>query len=109
VAIAATGLVVARRQPRNPIGWLLLAIPVGVLLSEASGPYAWLVYRSGRHLPFGLAVLLLRFAWVVLIVAFPLVILLFPTVCCPRRAGDGCCGPTWLPSPACWPAVTSPR
>ncbi len=78
LAIAATGLVVARHQPHNPIGWLLLAIPVGVLLDNDSHSYAWLVYRSGQHLPFGVAALLLSFAWIVLIVALPLVILLFP-------------------------------
>jgi hypothetical protein len=78
LAIAATGLVVARRQPRNPIGWLLLAIPVGVLLNDDSHSYAWLVYRAGRHLPFGVAALLLSLTWIVLIVAFPVVVLLFP-------------------------------
>ncbi len=78
LAIAATGLVVARRQPRNPIGWLLLAIPVGVLLNKDSQAYAWLVYRSGQRLPFGSAALLLNMAWIVLFVAFPVVILLFP-------------------------------
>ena len=78
LAIAVAGLVVARREPRNPIGWLLLAIPVGVLLSDASGPYAWLAYRSGQRLPFGPAVLLLSGAWTVLVLAFPLVVLLFP-------------------------------
>lgn len=31
LAIAATGLVVARRQPRNPIGWLFLVIAACVL------------------------------------------------------------------------------
>ena len=31
--MAAVGLVVARRQPGNPIGWLLLAAPAGQLLS----------------------------------------------------------------------------
>ena len=78
LATAAIGLVVARRQPRNPIGWLVLSIPVGVLLNDDSHSYAWLVYRAGRHLPFGVAALLLSFAWIVLIVAFPLVTLLFP-------------------------------
>jgi hypothetical protein len=78
LAVAATGLVVARRQPSNPIGWLVLAIPVGVQLTNDSQAYAWLVYRSGRHLPFGPAALLLNFAWVALIVGFPLAILLFP-------------------------------
>ena len=78
LAIAAVGLVVARREPGNPIGWLLLAVPVGLLLSDDSHSYAWLAYRSGRHLPFGPAALLLSFAWVVLIVALPLVVLLFP-------------------------------
>jgi hypothetical protein len=78
LAVGATGLVVARRQPRNPIGWLLLAVPVGVLLNKGSQSYVWLAYRSGQRLPFGSAALLLSFAWVVLIVALPLVILLFP-------------------------------
>ena len=78
LAIAATGLIVARRQPLNPIGWLLLAIPVGVLLNNDSHWYAWLVYGSGHRLPFGVVALLLSFAWIVLIVALPLVILLFP-------------------------------
>jgi hypothetical protein len=78
LAIGATGVVVARRQPRNPIGWLLLAIPVGMLLNKDSQCYAWLVYRSGQRLPFGSAALLLNFSWIVLLVAFPLVILLFP-------------------------------
>jgi hypothetical protein len=78
LAITATGLVVGRRQPHNPIGWLLLGIPVGVLLNKDSQAYAWLVYRSGQRLPFGSAALLLNMAWIVLFVAFPLVILLFP-------------------------------
>ena len=78
LAITAAGLVVARRERGNPIGWLLLAVPVGLLLSDDSHSYAWLAYRSGRHLPFGPAALLLSFAWIVLIVALPLVILLFP-------------------------------
>ena len=78
LAIGATGVVVARRQPRNPIGWLLLAIPVGMLLNKDSQCYAWLAYRSGQRLPFGSAALLLNFAWIVLFVAFPLVVLLFP-------------------------------
>jgi len=78
LAIGATGVIVARRQPRNPIGWLLLAIPAGMLLNRDSQCYAWLAYRSGQRLPFGSAALLLNFSWVVLLVAFPLVILLFP-------------------------------
>ena len=78
LAIGATGVVVARRQPRNPIGWLLLAIAVGMLLNRDSQCYAWLAYRSGQRLPFGSAALLLNFSWIVLLVAFPLVILLFP-------------------------------
>jgi hypothetical protein len=85
LAVAATGLVVARRQPRNPIGWLLLAIPIGVLLSTGSHSYAWLANRSGQRLPFGSAALLLGFTWVVLIVAFPMVILLFPDGRLPSR------------------------
>jgi di/tricarboxylate transporter len=51
--IAGVGLVVARRLPRNPIGWLLLAGAAGPLLSAAAGPYVGLVYRLGHRWPFG--------------------------------------------------------
>ena len=77
--MGAVGLIVARRQPGNPIGWLLLVIPAGVLLGLDAGPYAWLVYRLGYRLPFGPAAALLENSyWTVLTIALPLVFLLFP-------------------------------
>jgi hypothetical protein len=79
VPMGAVGFLVARRQPRNPIGWLLLIVPVGVLASIDAGPYSVLVYRDGHHLPFGAAALLLQSAYFfVLFIALPLVLLLFP-------------------------------
>jgi hypothetical protein len=79
VPMCAVGLIVARRQPGNPIGWLLLVIPAGVLLGLDAGPYAWLVYRMGYRLPFGPAAVLLENSyWAVLTIALPLVFLLFP-------------------------------
>jgi hypothetical protein len=77
--MCAVGFLVARRQPRNPIGWLLLVVPVGVLGSLDAGPYSVLVYRHGYRLPFGSAALLLQSAYfMVLFLALPLVLLLFP-------------------------------
>jgi hypothetical protein len=77
--MGAVGLIVARRQPGNPIGWLLLVVPAGVLLSLDAGPYAWLVYRMGYPLPFGPAAVLLENSyWAVLTIALPVVFLLFP-------------------------------
>jgi hypothetical protein len=79
VPMCAVGFLVARRQPRNPIGWLLLVVPAGVLASIDAGPYSVLVYREGHHLPFGAAALLFQSAYFfVLFVALPLVLLLFP-------------------------------
>ncbi len=79
VPMCAVGFLVARRQPRNPIGWLLLLVPVGVLASIDAGPYSVLVYRDGHHLPFGAAALLLQSAYFfVLFIALPVVLLLFP-------------------------------
>jgi hypothetical protein len=77
--MCAVGLIVARRQPGNPIGWLLLVIPASILLGLDAGPYAWLTYRMGYRLPFGPAAVLLENSyWAVLTIALPLVFLLFP-------------------------------
>jgi hypothetical protein len=77
--MGAVGLIVARRQPGNPIGWLLLVISAGVLLGLDAGPYAWLVYRLGYRLPFGPAAVLVENAkWTVVTIALPLVFVLFP-------------------------------
>ena len=77
--ICTVGFIVARRQPGNPIGWLLLVFPVGVLLSLDASPYALLVYRMGYRLPFGPAAVLLEASYFpVLLVVLPPVFVLFP-------------------------------
>ena len=47
-ALAAVGLVVARRQPSNPVGWLLTATAASVLTTSATSMYALLAYRMGH-------------------------------------------------------------
>src|SRR3984893_15239421 len=89
---AAVGFLIARRRPSNPIGWLLLVgIGSGVLGTDA-GYYAWAVYGVGRHgLPLAWLAVLLGESWQIMVVmALPLVILLFP---------DG------LPRPRVWKRV----
>ena len=49
VVYAGVGVVVARRQPRNPIGWILIGFIVLFLLSSDVGSYAALYYRFGHH------------------------------------------------------------
>src|SRR5215472_9294255 len=75
---AAVGMLVARRQPRNPNGWLLIGIAAAVLLSTGAGAYSLLVYRLGRSLPVGPAGLVLYQLWSPALALFLLVILLFP-------------------------------
>jgi hypothetical protein len=75
---AGVGVVVARRQPANPLGWLFLAIAVCLFVSNDGGDYAYFVYRLGHHLPLGPAALALDQLWVPGLVLFVVVILLFP-------------------------------
>jgi hypothetical protein len=84
---AAVGLVVARHQPRNPIGWLLAAEAVFLLLSIATGAYAQMVYQFGYHdLAFaGLPALVISQSFSASLAGFPLVILLFPDGRLPSR------------------------
>jgi hypothetical protein len=78
VPSAGVGVVVARRQPGNPLGWIFLAIAGCLILSSAGGDYAYLIYRLGHHLPLGVAGLLLYQLWIPGLLLLGVVILLFP-------------------------------
>ena len=73
------GFVIARRQPRNPIGWILLAILIAVALGGAAGQYAVLYYDQGhRGLPLARVAVFVAALWVFMVVLLPLPIGLFP-------------------------------
>jgi hypothetical protein len=76
--LAAVGFVIARRQPRNTVGWLLLAAAAGTPLTSIGGTYALLIYHLGYRLPLGPAALLLGYSWIVPTASPALAILLFP-------------------------------
>jgi hypothetical protein len=78
VPCAGVGLVVARRQPRNPLGWLFLVTAACLFLSTAGGDYAFLAYRLGRHLPLGAVGLAVDPLWAAALALFVMAILLFP-------------------------------
>ena len=78
IPTAAVGVLVARHQPRNPNGWLLLGIAAAMLLSTAAGAYSLLIYHLGRDLPLGPVGLVLYQLWSPALALFSLVILLFP-------------------------------
>jgi hypothetical protein len=76
--IALIGFVVARRQPGNLLGWMFLALVALLALSGVGTDYAWLSYRLGHHLPLAAVGAVFGPAWCPLLVALPLLILLFP-------------------------------
>ncbi|HEY8047451.1 MAG TPA: hypothetical protein VIF35_24540 [Streptosporangiaceae bacterium] len=79
VIYAGVGVVIARRQPRNPIGWLLILFVLMYVLGAAATNYAVLAYRFGYSgLPFAPVALLLATLSAPSFVLFSLVILLFP-------------------------------
>jgi hypothetical protein len=86
LAFAVPGAVVARRQPGNPIGWLLLGLGVYAGVITDVGRYAVLDYHFHHgSLPFGPAAALLETGlWTATFLALPLVILLFPDGRLPR-------------------------
>ncbi len=78
VVYTAVGFVVARRQPGNPIGWILITWIVVFLLSGVAGGYAALYYRFGHHgLPLAPVAVVLGPLWAPALLLFPVVILLF--------------------------------
>ena len=83
---ACVGLVVARRQPHNPIGWLLIAVALAMGISYAAGPYAVLAFRDGHPgLPLARPASALVASWGLLLALLPLPILLFPGGRLPSR------------------------
>jgi signal transduction histidine kinase len=82
------GCLIVRRQPRNTIGWLLLAVPLIGSLTVANGGYTdrALVTHPGS-LPFGLiGAWLDRWLFVLAMAAFIPIFLLFPDGRLPSRS-----------------------
>ena len=88
VAYGGVGYVIARTQPRNPIGWIFIALGIAALVDYVARLYLVLDYREhGGRLPLGTAVLFWRGSSTIFpfLLAFP-AILLFP---------DGRLSPRW--------------
>jgi len=76
---AGVGVVIARRQPRNPVAWVLIGFVLLAMLSADAGYYAVYFYRLGHHgLPLAGVAAALVPLFIPGIALFPLVILLFP-------------------------------
>jgi hypothetical protein len=87
LTFAAVGLVIARRQPGNPIGWIMVVFTLVYVLGAAASDYAVLYYRLGHHgLPLAPLALLLSAVQAPSFAMFPVVILLFPDGTVPGRA-----------------------
>ncbi len=85
-AFTVVGTVVARGQPRNPIGWLLLGFGLAIPLCFDAGMYALLRYGLGHTgLPFGPLAVILSPDWLPAVVLLPLPIALFPDGRMPSR------------------------
>ena len=87
LAFWAVGVLVARREPRNPIGWMLIAsgalLMIGLIDAEQ---YSLLVYvRGDDGLPFGDLAVIVGQCWPAALLFPPLAILLFPDGRLPSR------------------------
>ncbi len=79
IPFAAVGTLVASRQPRNPIGWLLLAIAITATGGADAGYYAVRAYHIDHHgLPLSRFAVFFTQGWVSMLVLLPLPILFFP-------------------------------
>jgi len=87
LSFAAVGLLVARRQPANPVGWLLALAGVCILVSSTAGEYALLCYHLGHTgLPLGrTAVVAEAVSGPLPQILVPVAVLLFPDGRLPSR------------------------
>jgi hypothetical protein len=86
VSFAGVGLVVALRQPGNPIGWLMIVFTLAYVLGAAANYYAALYYAFGhRGLVLAPLAVLLGSVQTPSYAMIPVVILLFPDGRVPGR------------------------
>jgi hypothetical protein len=78
IPCTAVGLVVTRRQPENPLGWLFLVLAICQFVGTDSDAYALLAYHLGHHLPFGPVALALGQTWGPSLELLVVIVLLFP-------------------------------
>jgi hypothetical protein len=82
---AGIGVLVTRRQPGNPLGWLFLVSAVCQFIGTGAGGYALLAYHFGHHLPLTSVAVALDQIWGPSLVVFAVSILLFPDGRLPSR------------------------
>ena len=76
---ALVGFVVARRQPANCIGWLMLTLALLSTLGNDAGEYSVLAFDHGHPgLPLARLAVALTQLWVGLLVLLPIPIVVFP-------------------------------
>jgi hypothetical protein len=81
LSFAAVGMVVARREPRNAVGWVLLAAGLLLILSTLGDARLYLHADYGLHhgtLPLGPVAILIGQAWPAPLLLGPLAVILFP-------------------------------
>jgi hypothetical protein len=78
VPFGGVGLIVARRQPGNLIGWMSVAFAVLFVLSTEAGFYLVARYRLGCQLPLAPVMLFLQPLWIAALAILPLIVLMFP-------------------------------
>src|SRR5450432_181013 len=79
VPFAVVGTVVAYRQSRNAVGWILLGFALFFVLDTDASTYTVLDYRQHHgHLVFGPIAVLVQPSWAPAIVCMVLALLLFP-------------------------------
>jgi hypothetical protein len=79
VPFVAVGVLVAVRQPRNPIGWIMLFLPLSFMVGADASFYSVAAYRHGHHgLPLARLAVFLTAGWIGFVLLLPLPVLLFP-------------------------------
>jgi signal transduction histidine kinase len=79
LVFAGLGVLVARRQPRHPVGWILIGVGLILILAGDGSAYAVLAYINHRGLlALGPLAELLNLLWIPAILLIPPAVLYFP-------------------------------